>query len=188
MTQPVVFLDRDGVLVENRRDHVRSWSDVRFLPGVLDAMRNLASARWPAVLVTNQAAVGRGLVTLQQAWETNDRIVDAVRAHGGRIEASYLCPHRPEDRCPCRKPAPGMLFRAADELGVDLGGSFLVGDALTDVDAARSAGVRPILVLTGRGRDEALRVTEAYRSALPVVRDLAAAVDHILVTAEAVAP
>jgi len=179
-----VFLDRDGVLVENRADYIRRWSEVRFLPGALDALRNLAAARWATVMVTNQAAVGRGVITLRQAWETNDRIVDAVRAHGGLIEASYLCPHRPEERCPCRKPAPGMLLQAAHDLGVDLGGSFLVGDALTDVEAAHAAGVRPVLVLTGRGRDEAARLAEADRSAVPVVRDLAAAVGRILLATE----
>src|SRR5205085_10936462 len=129
-----VFVDRDGVVVENRPSYVRSWEDVRFLPGAFEALRRLAAARLTTVLVTNQSAVGRGLVSLQRARDINERIVDAIRAEGGLVEATYLCPHRPQDGCPCRKPEPGMLLRAAGELDVDLARSFLVGDALTDVD------------------------------------------------------
>ncbi|MDP9341756.1 MAG: HAD-IIIA family hydrolase [Actinomycetota bacterium] len=177
-----MFLDRDGVVVENRAEYVRSWDEVRFLPGAFEALRELATARWTTVLVTNQSAVGRGVMSLRRAWETNDRIVEAIRAEGGLVEATYMCPHRPDECCPCRKPAPGMLLQAASELDLDLWASFLVGDSLTDAGAARVAGVRPVLVLTGRGHQEEARMIEAERASVPVVPDLAAAVEHILVT------
>src|SRR5436190_23406732 len=101
-----VFLDRDGVIIENREGYVRSWEDVAFLPGVLGALRRLARLSCAVAIVTNQSPVGRGLLTLEAAEAINRRVVARIEAAGGRIDASYLCPHRPDERCGCRKPAP----------------------------------------------------------------------------------
>jgi D-glycero-D-manno-heptose 1,7-bisphosphate phosphatase len=149
--RPAIFLDRDGVIIENRPGHVRAWSDVAFLPGALDALADLAASPYAVVVVTNQAAVGRGLLTLDQAQALNAGVVRAIRGAGGRIDAAYLCPHRPEEICACRKPRPGLLLRAARELDLCLSDSWIVGDALTDLQAARAAGARGVLVRTGRG-------------------------------------
>ena len=147
-----IFLDRDGVIIENRNDYVRAWEDVVILPGVLDALAALSHDPRAVVVVTNQSAVGRGLITRPMADDINDRLVAAIRAAGGRVDAVYLCPHTDADGCDCRKPAPGLLRRAAAELGLDLGRSIMIGDALSDVLAGRAAGVgRAALVRTGRG-------------------------------------
>ncbi|HEX7213696.1 MAG TPA: HAD-IIIA family hydrolase [Methylomirabilota bacterium] len=173
-----VFLDRDGVIIENRADYVKSWGEVRFLPGAVGALRRLGRTGHAVVLVTNQSAVGRKIITLDEAREINQRVVTEIEAAGGRVDAAYLCPHHPDDRCECRKPAPGMFLQAARELDLDLAGSYAIGDATTDMDAARSAGVRGILVLTGRGREQ--RTSLAAGDDLACVEDLSAAVDYVL--------
>jgi D-glycero-D-manno-heptose 1,7-bisphosphate phosphatase len=176
---PAVFLDRDGVIVENRPDHVKSWSEVRFLDGAFKSLAILAASPLAVVVVSNQAAVGRGLITLQQAWDVQNEIVCAIQGNGGRIDASYLCPHRPEDGCECRKPAPGMLRRAAEELDLDLSRSWLVGDAVSDLEAAHAVGCRGILVRTGRGRSQELANLSEWNNPCDVVDDLPAAVQLI---------
>ncbi len=147
-----VFLDRDGVIIENRAHYVRSWSDVRFFPRALEALRRLAALPYAVVIVTNQSAVGRGIITRAQAEAINARVAAHIRARGGRVDAAYLCPHAPQDGCACRKPQPGMLLQAARDLHLDLSRSWMVGDALTDIQAGQAAGTaRSVLVRTGRG-------------------------------------
>lgn len=165
MARPAVFLDRDGVIIENRADYVRSWDDVAFLPGALAALAALGRGPWAVVIVTNQSAVGQGILSQEAAEAINARLVTAVRAAGGRIDAVYLCPHTDADGCSCRKPAPGLLRRAAAELDLDLGRSVMIGDALSDVLVGRAAGVgRAALVRTGRGAaQEKLPAAEALR-------------------------
>jgi D-glycero-D-manno-heptose 1,7-bisphosphate phosphatase len=178
--RPAIFLDRDGVIIENRSDYVKSWEEVQFLPGAFEALRRLGRSPYTVVLVTNQSAVGRGIISLEQATCLNQAVIAEVAARGGRIDAAYLCPHHPDQGCRCRKPAPGMLFQAAEELDLSLADSYLIGDALSDMQAAQAAGSRGILVLTGRGREQ-LRLLKAR--GLPgctVLADLGAAVDRIL--------
>lgn len=147
----VAFLDRDGVLIENRSDYVKSEDEVAFLPGVFQALCRLAEAHIPAVIVTNQAVIGRGIITLDQAQQIQRSVVEVLTKQGAKVLATYMCPHHPEAGCACRKPAPGMLLQAAEELDIDLSASWFIGDALTDMEAARATGVRGILVCTGRG-------------------------------------
>jgi len=182
LKRPAVFLDRDGVVNQNRADYVKDWSEVEFLPGAFDALRRLARTDFAIVLVTNQSVVGRGIISQEEAWDINRRMVETIRAQGGRVDGAYLCPHHPDEHCECRKPRPGMLLQAADELDLDLGRSYLIGDAVTDMQAAEAAGVEGILVLTGRGEEQ---VREAYPDGpLPwlAVASLDLAVDHILNT------
>ncbi len=146
-----LFLDRDGVLNENRPGHVRRWEEYRFLPGVLGALARAARSDLAIVVVTNQSVIGRGFATRDVVDDIHRRMTAEIVASGGRVDAVYLCPHAPEDGCACRKPRPGMLLAAARDLGLDLAGSWMVGDAATDVEVARAAGVRPVLVLSGRG-------------------------------------
>jgi D-glycero-D-manno-heptose 1,7-bisphosphate phosphatase len=147
-----VFLDRDGVINENRPDHVLSWSQFRVLPGVAEAIRKLNHEGVPVFVITNQASVGRGLLSQENLDDIHSRMVRVLASAGARIETVYTCPHRPEDQCECRKPKPGLLEFAARSHGLDLSRSFVVGDAATDIQAGRACGCRTILVLTGRGR------------------------------------
>ncbi|MFZ2362455.1 MAG: D-glycero-beta-D-manno-heptose 1,7-bisphosphate 7-phosphatase [Anaerolineae bacterium] len=178
--RPAVFLDRDGVLNQNRADYVRTWQQVEFLPGVFQAMQRLAASPFVIVVVTNQSAVGRGLMTAEGLAVINGGIVQQVQQAGGRIDAVYACPHRPDEGCPCRKPRPGMLLQAAQDLGIDLARSFLVGDAISDLEAATAAGCRPLMVLTGRGRKQAAGLATSGLGDAPVLADLGEAVDWVL--------
>lgn len=159
-----VFLDRDGVLIENRADYVKSWDEVEFLDGAFDAIRRLNDAGFGVVIVTNQSVVGRGLVSLDIAIQLNDRFLSEFTSRGLRIDGIVMCPHAPEAKCWCRKPAAGMLVRGAQELGVELDGSFMVGDAVSDIVAATAVGARPILVRTGRGAEEEAKLADESMS------------------------
>ncbi len=179
MPKPAVFLDRDGVINRDRPDYVKSWGEFAFLPGVLDAFRVLASEPYQVVIISNQSCVGRGLVSRETVDEINNLMTEAVRGSGGRIDSVYYCPHSPEESCPCRKPKPGLIRRAARELDIDLTASWLIGDDLRDLEAAEAAGVRPILVRTGHGRD--LPEARLARVSFPfdVFEDLLEAVVHL---------
>jgi D-glycero-D-manno-heptose 1,7-bisphosphate phosphatase len=180
LKHPAVFLDRDGVVNENRADYVKCWSEVAFLPGVFDALRRLAKTEFLVVLITNQSAVGREIISHEEALDLNQRVVEAIRAQGGGIDGAYLCPHHPDENCACRKPQPGLLLQAAEDLDLDLGRSYFIGDAITDMQAADAVGVRGVLVLTGRGQEQVRQVGPAGALPWPVVADLGAAVDRIL--------
>lgn len=180
MNRAAVFLDRDGVLIANVDTYVRTLADVQFLPGTFEALRRLAATHYAVVLVSNQSAVGRGLMSAEDAYAINDAVVARIAAEGGRVDASFLCLHSPADACDCRKPAPGLLLQAQAELGLSLAQSYLVGDAASDIAAARVAGAYGILVRTGRGAIQETLLDPRDRAGTPVVRDLAAAVDRIL--------
>jgi D-glycero-D-manno-heptose 1,7-bisphosphate phosphatase len=155
--RPALFLDRDGVIIENRDAYVRSWEDVAFLPGALQALAALSASPFAIVIVTNQSAVGRGLIPLARAEAINRGVVDQIEKSGGRVDGVFICPHAPGDACSCRKPLPGLLLQAADALHLDLSQSVMVGDAVSDLMAGQNAGVRrTFLVRTGRGAAQAL--------------------------------
>lgn len=153
----VVFLDRDGVINEEV-DLLATPEDFRLLPGAAEAVARLNAAGMRVVVVTNQSVVARGLCTPAGLDAIHDRMRDQLALAGARVDAVYSCPHHPETHhrdggdpalrvaCSCRKPAPGMLLRAAHEHGFDLAAAVMVGDRATDVLAARRAGVRSILV------------------------------------------
>lgn len=145
-----VFVDRDGVIVRNRPDYVKSWGEVEFIPGALNGLRLLAAAGQRVFVITNQSAVGRGLVSRRQVDQIHGQLSAMVRDAGGLIEAFLVCPHRPQDACGCRKPSPGLLLWARDRFGVDLTASCVIGDCETDIAAAAAAGCRSILVFSGR--------------------------------------
>ncbi len=153
---PAIFLDRDGVIIENRPHYVRSWEDVQIFPEALRALAGMSSSAYKFVIITNQSCIGRGLVSWEAAGEINRRLLDEIRLAGGRIDRVYVCPHTPQDGCDCRKPRPGMILQAARELHLDLRRSILIGDALSDLQAGLAAGVGEVaLVSTGRGKDQA---------------------------------
>ena len=155
---PAIFLDRDGVLIENRPDYVRDWSQVKIIPEAIDALALAAARHYKIVIVTNQSAVGRGLIPQVNADEINRRLINLIQQYGGQVDAVYMCPHRPEDDCPCRKPRPGLLLEAARSLSLDLPRSWMIGDAWSDVQAGQRAGIRhTILLKTGRGTEQLLQ-------------------------------
>jgi len=167
------------VIIENRADYVKSLAEVRFLPGVLPALARAARLNGRLVVVTNQSAIGRGLLTRAAAEAINADIARQVAAAGGRLDGLYLCPHLPEAGCNCRKPAPGLLQQAAAALGIDLSASVMIGDAVTDIQAGRAAGARAMLVRTGRGEQQAVELARAGLADVPIVADLDAALRRL---------
>jgi D-glycero-D-manno-heptose 1,7-bisphosphate phosphatase len=139
------------VICENRVDHVKNWSEFRFLSGAKTSLAALSKLGLPVIVITNQAVIGRGMVPVSVVEDIHRRMVAEVNASGGRIDRVVFCPHRPEEQCACRKPEPGMLLQMAAEMGIDLSRSYLIGDAASDLLAAQRVGCRPFLVLTGRG-------------------------------------
>lgn len=150
-----IFLDRDGVIIENRPNYVLSWSEVDFYPQALEALRKIKNFPIKIVIITNQSAIGRGLLSLNDAHEINHRIKQVIEGNGGRIDGIFMCPHSPDEACSCRKPKPGLFFQAAEKLDIDLSVSVMVGDAFTDIIAAKNAGIsKTFLVRTGRGSSQ----------------------------------
>jgi D-glycero-D-manno-heptose 1,7-bisphosphate phosphatase len=182
-----VFVDRDGVICLNRPDHVKRWREFIFLSRAREALARLAMLDMPIVVVTNQAAINRRLVSTETVEEIHYRMVKEVEAAGGRIDGVYYCPHRPDETCNCRKPEPGLLRQAAGDLGIELQGSYVIGDAFSDIQAGLKVGCTPYLVLTGRGLRQVVSALREAPGRFQVVRDLQEAVTDILL-AEGHAP
>ena len=154
MTYKHVILDRDGVLNHEARDsgYVREPAEFLWLPGALEALATLHRAGVRLTVATNQSGVGRGLMSLAQLTAVHDRMLAEAAGSGAALEAVLFCPHTPDDRCSCRKPEPGLIHEAIDRSGIAAADSLVVGDAERDLEAAARAGVRSVLVRTGKGR------------------------------------
>lgn len=159
--RPALFLDRDGVIVEDTH-YLSDISQVSFLPGAVEALKILRESGIPVVVVTNQAGIGRGYYGWQDFMAVQDYINDYVREGGGFIAACAACPYHPEGQTPyChknhpfRKPNPGMLLWARESAHIDLGKSWIVGDKLSDLQSGALAGLAGLVhVATGHGKNE----------------------------------
>ncbi|MCX8068231.1 MAG: HAD family hydrolase [Anaerolineae bacterium] len=178
--QRAVFIDRDGVICRNRTDHVKSWEEFVFLPGAKEALARLSHSDFLIIVITNQAIINRGMVPAEAVEEIHRRMIQEVTAAGGRIDRVVYCPHRPDENCGCRKPQPGMLLRTAQEMRIDLTHSWLIGDAWSDIVAARQAGCKRYLVLTGRGRQELIRCWRRGERGFRIALNLDLAVRSLL--------
>ena len=178
---PAIFLDRDGVIIENRSEYVRSWADVRFLPSALPTLARLKDSPYIIVIITNQAGIGRGLISLQTAEQINAQLIREIEAAGGRVDGLFMCPHKPDDGCDCRKPQPGLILQAARALDIRLEGSLIIGDNLSDLQAGMAARVgQVVLVRTGLGAEFASQLQAAGLSDTPVYNDLAQALTALV--------
>nr|WP_246350995.1 HAD family hydrolase [Deinobacterium chartae] len=153
--RPAVFLDKDGTLIEDVPYNVDPRR-IRLMRGALEGLSALQRAGYALVVVTNQSGVARGLFAEEALGAVEARLRELLACAGVSLEGFYACPHHPEGRlsayaleCACRKPRPGLLLRAAEELGLDLAASWMVGDILHDVEAGRRAGCRALLLDTG---------------------------------------
>jgi D-glycero-D-manno-heptose 1,7-bisphosphate phosphatase len=181
--QPAIFLDRDGVIIENCPQYVRSWDDVIIFDQAISALVTISSFPYKLVIITNQSAVGRGIMPMNVAEDINLRLVRLIEKAGGRIDGVFMCPHSPEDACDCRKPKPGLLHQAAQELSIDLSKSILIGDAITDLQAGKAAGIHTkILVKTGRGAEQNFLAQNLdlgpYQVFETLAKALASIIDH----------
>jgi D-glycero-D-manno-heptose 1,7-bisphosphate phosphatase len=172
-----VFLDRDGTL-NVEKNYLYRIEDFQWVPGAPEAVKKLNDAGFWVIVVTNQAGIARGFYKEADMRRLHDHMAEDLAKIGARIDGFYFCPHHPDDPkgCDCRKPKPGMIRQAEKDFDIDRAASFLVGDRVQDVEAAKAAGVSPILVKTGYGAEESLRLAQG---AAPVVEDIAEACAYI---------
>ena len=181
----LVILGRDGILNLYRDDHVKAPEEWQPVPGALEAVARLNPAGWHAVLATNQAGIGRGLVDMASLNAVHRRMIQLLAEKGGRIDAVFFCPHAPEEQCDCRKPLPGLMQQIAIRYGLEglLARVPMVCDTARDLQAAQAAGCEPHLVQTGRAATlspEQLGAWVAGIEGVQVHADLAAFADFVL--------
>ena len=171
--RPAVFIDRDGTLTEEV-GYVNHPGRLRLLPRSAAAVRRLNEAGIAAVMATNQAGIARGYFSEAVMNAVHQQLIEWLKDAGAHLDGLYVCPHHPTEGappfradCDCRRPKPGLLLRAADDLDLDLGGSSVVGDRASDLAVAGHVGARSILVLTGYGLGE----WEYRRAHFPVAPD-----------------
>jgi histidinol-phosphate phosphatase family protein len=166
MRRNVVFTDRDGVINRNLPDSIKRPEEFAFLPGSCEALHRLTEKGFDVIVITNQSALGRGVMTLETLEDIHRRMLAAVDAAGGRILDLFVCPHRPDDGCRCRKPEPGLLLAAQRKHRIDFSSAIMIGDSATDIECARNAGVgTALLVRTGNGAEASAALTA--RGCLP---------------------
>ena len=179
--RPAVFLDRDGTL-NLERESVRTPSDLVLFDGVGAALKTLQDAGYALIVVTNQSAIARGDLSEQGLAEIHHCLRELLAADGVSLEDIFHCPHHPTEghpplktTCECRKPAPGMINAAALKHNIDLERSWMLGDNISDIKAAEGAGIRSLLIKTGKGASFAAQLKEAQ-----VASDLSEAASRIL--------
>jgi D-glycero-D-manno-heptose 1,7-bisphosphate phosphatase len=173
-TRPAVFLDRDGTLIVDV-GYPSNPDDVELVEGAAPALTELRSEGFALVVVSNQSGIARGLVSPEQAAAVHERFVEELRRRGATLDDVRYCPHAPDAGCDCRKPAPGMLITAAEDLGLDLSHSFAIGDKLSDVEAGRLVGCRTILFGQNGDRDvDADHVSPDWPDAVAFIRSMSA--------------
>lgn len=152
----VVFLDRDGVINKypGNKKYVTSWNDFQFLPCALDALALLRSHGFKVFVVSNQAGVGKGLYSQKALDLLTTNMLKEIRKAGGKVDKVCYCTHRPEEGCSCRKPKPGLILSAKKKYRLNLKNAFFVGDSILDCMTAAAAGIRSILVFSGREKAE----------------------------------
>lgn len=173
-----LFLDRDGVINADSPDFIRSVADWAPLPGSLEAIARATRAGFAVVVVTNQSGIARGLYSEADLETIHAEMHRRVEGLGGRLAGIFHCPHAPGAGCSCRKPEPGLIERACRTLGLEAKGAPLIGDRESDLEAARRAGCRPILVRREDAAGARLAVNDS--SAVAVHPDLASAVDALI--------
>lgn len=153
-----VFLDRDGVINKlERGQYVTEWGKFKFLAGVFEGIKKLNDAGYLVIVITNQSAINRGFMTKEQLKEVHSKMLGEVKKSGGKIDAVYFCPHRPDELCECRKPNTGLFARVNKDFKIDYSGSWFIGDFESDRAVAEKMGLKFILA---NGDDGLMRAVE----------------------------
>jgi D-glycero-D-manno-heptose 1,7-bisphosphate phosphatase len=171
---PAIFLDRDGVIIKEK-NFQSDPATIEFIPGSLEALSNLGP-NFLTVVISNQSGIARGYFSQDDVIKFHHALDKILRQQGIAISAWYFCPHGPDDDCSCRKPRPGMVLRAAQDLAIDIDASWIVGDKSSDIATGNASGLRTILVMTGyAGQEPGARIVRPDHTA----NNLLAAVDFI---------
>jgi D-glycero-D-manno-heptose 1,7-bisphosphate phosphatase len=180
MKDPAVFLDRDGTINEEM-GYINDLSRLRILPGVATALKFLKSYGFKLIVISNQSGPARGYFPKELVFETNELLQKRLMKKGVSIDDFFICFHHPEENCSCRKPKPGLILQALKKYSIDLERSYLIGDKIIDIETARNAGIKGILVLTGYGKGE-LKYVAPQKGIFPyfVAKDLESAAEFII--------
>jgi D-glycero-D-manno-heptose 1,7-bisphosphate phosphatase len=185
-----VFIDRDGTISEEV-GYINHASRFRLFPYSASAIKLLNDNGWLAIITTNQAGVARGYFTEEMISTVHQRLTDGIESEGAKLDGIYYCAHHPSLgeapyrlECDCRKPKPGLISKAAQDLEIDLSESWMVGDRYSDIEVARNAGVKSAFVLSGYGRGEWEHQRASWKHQPDIVAEhLLAAVKQIVETA-----
>ena len=157
----LIILDRDGVINYESHEYIKSPPEWIPIPGSLKAIAALNQAGFKVVVATNQSGIARGLFDLSMLEKIHAKLQAELMAEGGLLMDIFFCPHHPKEGCFCRKPQPGLFLQIRDKYAVNLSEVFFVGDSLSDIHAAKNAGCKPLLVLTGNGQKTLTTYAEA---------------------------
>ena len=150
----VVFLDRDGTINYDSAEYIKSRFEFKFIPGSIEAIKLLTLSGFTSIVVTNQSALARKLISPGELDYIHTMMKDVIGSGGGEIKDIFFCPHMPNDGCQCRKPAPGLLLQAQRKYNIDLSTAIMVGDSAKDIECAHNAGCgKAVLVKTGKDDD-----------------------------------
>ncbi len=174
---PLIILDRDGVINQDSDDFIKSPAEWQPIDGSLEAIARLNYAGYRVVVITNQSGVARGLLDVETLTRIHNKMRRMLAQAGGKIEAILFCPHGPDDDCDCRKPKSGNFDSLAKRLRINLDGVPAIGDSLRDIQAAKAAGAKPILVRTGKGEKT---LAAGIPDGVPVYDNLTEAVSALL--------
>ena len=144
--QPAIFLDRDGVINQERKDYVKNLNEFKIFSGVAEAIDLLRKKNFLIIIITNQSAINRKLLDINTLENIHIFFQEYLKKNNTSVDAIYYCPHLPEENCSCRKPKPGLILNAAKDLKIDLKKSWMIGDSQKDIEAASNAGCNSILL------------------------------------------
>lgn len=174
----LIILDRDGVINQDSDNYIRSVDEWIPIPGSIEAITKLSKAGFLIAVATNQSGIARGYFTLSALVDMHKKMTTLVEYQGGKIHSIQFCPHGPSDNCRCRKPKAGLIQQIEQDLSLSAKEAWLVGDSWRDLQAARNAGCKPVLVKTGKGK-RTLEKADAL-DGIPVFNNLAEFTDSLL--------
>lgn len=181
LLKKVVFLDREGTINRDSAEYIKSRAEFDFIPGSIEAIRNLTLNGFTSIVITNQSALARNYVTPEELNAMHELMWNAVASEGGKITDVFFCPHMPDEGCDCRKPAPGLILQARQKYNIDLADSIMVGDSVKDIACGRNAGCgKTVLVKSGIAPDVEDRLEEMDISADFVAGNLLEAAEWII--------
>ena len=158
---PFLFLDRDGVINRDSPDYIKGWNEFHFYPDALEALAWLQERHVNVIVISNQSALNRGMISHEDFWDMHTRMIRGIEAAGGTLLAACYCPHRPDENCRCRKPAPGMIEEIRRLFHIPSEGCIFIGDRSSDILAAERGGCIGVLL------DRSARPGEAPYGAVP---------------------
>lgn len=181
MAEPLVILDRDGVINHDSDDYIKSVDEWQPIEGSIKAIAQLKKAGYKVAIATNQSGIGRGYYSEETMHQMHQKLAQLLAAYDTNIDKIEFCPHLPDDNCHCRKPKPAMLNNIAKHFAADLSQTYFVGDTLSDLSTADHAGCLFALVKTGKGERVLKQVLSSKQHKnTPVFNDLSEFVDTFL--------